>query len=62
MHNWVVNLIKGASVGLALFPEDGLEQNKLIEFVGLKMYGNKRVRKDVNLKIWDIKNIISNYF
>ena len=40
-----VKLDMGASVGLALFPEDGLELNKLIEFADLKMYENKRIRK-----------------
>lgn len=43
-----VKLDMGASVGLALFPEDGLELNKLIEFADLKMYENKRIRKGVN--------------
>ena len=46
-----VKLDMGASVGLALFPEDGLELNKLIEFADLKMYENKRIRKGVNYSL-----------
>ncbi len=45
-----IKLNMGASVGLALFPEDGLELNKLIEFADLKMYENKRARKGITLK------------
>ena len=44
-----VKLTMGASVGLALFPEDGIELNKLIEFADLKMYEHKRSRKMINL-------------
>jgi predicted signal transduction protein with EAL and GGDEF domain len=41
----------GASVGLAFFPEDALELNKLIEFADLKMYEHKRARKVINLNV-----------
>ncbi|WP_151812213.1 sensor domain-containing diguanylate cyclase [Acinetobacter bereziniae] len=46
-----VKLNMGASVGLAFFPEDALELNKLIEFADLKMYEHKRARKVINLNV-----------
>ena len=46
-----VRLNMGASVGLAFFPEDALELNKLIEFADLKMYEHKRARKVINLNV-----------
>ena len=45
-----IKLNMGASVGLALFPENAIELNQLIEFADLKMYENKRARKAVILK------------
>lgn len=44
-----IKLKMGASVGLAIFPEDGIELNKLIEFADLKMYENKRARKGIRM-------------
>ena len=42
-----IKINMGASVGMALFPEDGLELNKLIECADMKMYVNKRERKSI---------------
>ncbi|WP_288687865.1 sensor domain-containing diguanylate cyclase [uncultured Acinetobacter sp.] len=43
-----ISLKIGASVGLALFPEDAQSIDQLVEFADLKMYANKRVRKQIN--------------
>ncbi|WP_180077613.1 sensor domain-containing diguanylate cyclase [Acinetobacter sp. YH12251] len=38
----------GASIGMALFPEDAQSIDQLVEMADLKMYANKRERKQIN--------------
>lgn len=45
-----ISLKIGASVGLALFPEDAQSIDQLLELADLKMYANKRKRKQVNIE------------
>ncbi|OTG82015.1 GGDEF domain-containing protein [Acinetobacter sp. ANC 5054] len=45
-----ISLKIGASVGLALFPEDAQSIDQLLELADLKMYANKRERKQVNIE------------
>ena len=45
-----VSLKIGASIGLALFPEDAQSIDQLVEMADLKMYANKRMRKQINIE------------
>ena len=45
-----VSLKIGASIGLALFPEDAQSIDQLVEMADLKMYTNKRMRKQINVE------------
>ena len=39
----------GASIGLAIYPEDGKEVEQLIEYADMNMYANKRQRKLISV-------------
>ena len=40
-----INLKIGASIGLAIFPEDAQSVEQLMDSADVKMYANKRARK-----------------